>query len=886
MCVTLWVSTPGGAGGGLPRGPCQNEPVTDLAPLPALTIEPERPARASLASRIRPTSDADEILDLFVDWAAEAGFELYPAQEEALLEIMGGRHVILNTPTGSGKSLVALGLHFKALCEGRTSFYTSPIKALASEKFFALCDEFGAENVGMLTGDASINPDARVLCCTAEVLSNMALRRGDRLDAPYVVMDEFHYYSDPERGVAWQIPLIVLPRTRFLLMSATLGDVSSIADHIRRQTDVEVALVTSEQRPVPLDFEYRETPLHETVESLLEAGKSPIYIVNFTQRECAELAQSLTSMKISSREERERIRDAMGGVRLDTPYGKEFRRFLSFGIGVHHAGLLPKYRLLVEQLAQQGLLRVISGTDTLGVGVNIPIRTVLFTRLAKFDGRKVSLLSVRDFKQIAGRAGRKGFDTQGSVVAEAPEHIIEKRLAEKKQKKGPAKSAAKGEVSWNQETFDKLITRPPETLKSRFRVTHGMVLDLLQRDAELDDPDLRNFDSLRDIIRRCHEEEGAKARLLSQAAVLVRSLYRAGIIRMKADVKGNYLWAVVAEDLQWDFSLHHALSLYLVETISLVNVESETYALDLMTLVESILEDPDVILRKQVDKIKQELVAQLKADGMQYEERMERLDEVTHPKPLSDFLYGTFNRFRGDHPWVGGHDVRPKSIAREMYEGYMSFADYVKKYGLQRSEGVLLRYLSQLYKTLDQTVPEYAKTAEVWDALGYFRALLHHTDTSLLEEWESLLHPELRLQRLQRHQAAEALWLKQLLADPKAFAARVRAELHLVVRALAEKEWEDAAAAVLQDPEDPWTPERFEESMKPFYEEYGELIFTPEARRHQHTHIREVDERVWEVAQTILDPQGDNLWAVQGLVDLRDPDVMDGPLVKVARVGA
>jgi superfamily II RNA helicase len=833
-----------------------------------------------------PTSDPDEILDLFVDWASEAGFELYPAQEEALLEIMAGRHVILNTPTGSGKSLVALGLHFKALCEGRTSFYTSPIKALASEKFFALCDELGAENVGMLTGDASINPDARVLCCTAEVLSNMALRRGDLLDAPYVVMDEFHYYSDPERGVAWQIPLIVLPRTRFLLMSATLGDVSGIAEHVHRRTEVEVSLVTSEQRPVPLDFDYRETPLHETVESLLETAKSPIYIVNFTQRECAELAQSLTSMKISSREVRERIREAMGGVRLDTPYGKEFRRFLSFGIGVHHAGLLPKYRLLVEQLAQQGLLRVISGTDTLGVGVNIPIRTVLFTRLAKFDGRKVSLLSVRDFKQIAGRAGRKGFDTEGSVVAQAPEHIIEKRLAERKGKKVQAKSAAKGEVTWTQETFDKLITRPPETLKSRFRVTHGTVLDLLQRDAELDDPDLRNFDSLRDLINRCHEEEGSKARHLSQAAVLVRSLYRAGIIRMKRDKVSSYLWAVVAEDLQWDFSLHHALSLYLVETIGQLETDSETYALDLMTLVESILEDPDVILRRQVDKIKGELVAQLKADGIQYEERMERLEEITHPKPLSDFLYGTYNRFRGEHPWVGGHDVHPKSIAREMYEGYMSFADYVKKYGLQRSEGVLLRYLSQLYKTLDQSVPEYAKTAEVWDALGYFRALIHHTDTSLLEEWESLLHPELRLMRLQRHQAAEALWLKQLLADPKAFAARMRAELHLLVRALAEKEWEDASAAVLQDPDDPWTPERFEESMKPFYEEYGELVFTPEARRHQHTHIREVDERVWEVAQTMLDPQGDNLWAVQGIVDLRDPDVMDGPLVKVARVSA
>ncbi len=744
----------------------------------------------------------------------------------------------------------------------------------------------------MLTGDASINPNARILCCTAEVLSNMALRRGELLDAPYVVMDEFHYYSDPERGVAWQIPLITLPRTRFLLMSATLGDVSSIAEHIQKQTDVEVALVTSEHRPVPLDFEYRETPLHETVEALLESGRSPIYIVNFTQRECAELAQSLTSMKIATREERDRIREAIGGARLDTPYGKEFRRFLSFGIGVHHAGLLPKYRLLVEQLSQQGLLRVISGTDTLGVGVNIPIRTVLFTRLAKFDGRKISLLSVRDFKQIAGRAGRKGFDTRGSVVAQAPEHIIEKRIAERKagegKKKGPAKSAAKGEVTWTQETFDKLITRPPETLKSRFRVTHGTILDLLQRDAELDDPNLRNFDSLRDLIRRSHEEEGSKKRLLSQAAVLVRSLYRAEIIRMKRDTATKYLWAVVNDELQWDFSLHHALSLYLVETLELLDPGQPDYALDLMTLVEAILEDPDIVLRKQVDKLKQELVAQLKAEGVEYEARMEKLDEVTHPKPLSDFLYGTFNRFRGDHPWVGGNDIHPKSIAREMVEGYMSFADYVKRYGLQRSEGVLLRYLSQLYKALDQTVPEYAKTAEVWDVLGYFRTLIHHTDTSLLEEWESLLHPEIRLQRQKQHEAAEILWLTQLLADPKVFAARVRAELHLLVRTLAEKDWEEAAVSIRQDPaqdqETPWDADRFKAAMEPFFQEYGELVFTPEARRHQWTHIREVEDRVWEVSQTLLDPQEDNLWAVQGRIDLRDPDVMDGPLLRLERI--
>ncbi len=833
--------------------------------------------------------DPDEILDLFVEWAAEAGFELYPAQEEALLEIMAGKHVILNTPTGSGKSLVALGLHFKALCEGKTSFYTSPIKALASEKFFSLCDDFGPENVGMMTGDASINPDAPVICCTAEVLANRALREGEKLNAPYVVMDEFHYYSDPERGVAWQIPLITLPQTRFLLMSATLGDISAIQQHVQDRTGVEAVLVSSEHRPVPLDFEYRETPLHETIETLIKEGRAPIYIVNFTQRECAELAQSLTSMQVSNREERERIREAVGDFRFDTPYGKECKRFISFGIGVHHAGLLPKYRLLAEQLSQQSLLRVIAGTDTLGVGVNIPIRTVLFTKLAKFNGQKTSILSVRDFKQIAGRAGRKGFDVQGSVVAQAPEHIIEKRKSERSGGKKVVKGPVKGEVSWNKETFDKLIEKPPETLKSRFKISHGMVLNLLQRDAELDDPNLRNFDSLRDLIRRSHEEEGSKKRLLTQAAVLVRSLYRAGIIRMKKDLYSEYLWAVVAEDLQWDFSLHQALSLYLVETITQIEPTSETYVPDLITLVESVLENPEAVLRKQVDKLKTELVARLKAEGVEYDERMERLEEVSHPKPLSDFIYGTFNRFRGKHPWVGGEDIKPKSIGREMFEGYMSFGDYVKRYSLQRSEGVLLRYLSQLYKTLDQSVPEFSKTEGVWDALGFFRALVEQTDSSLLEEWQGLLHPEILVRAQERNAAREILWLQELLADPKTFTARVRAEMHLLTRALSLKEWEEAPALVKQDPDDPqtvWDSERFEKAMAPYFEEYGELPFTPEARRHQWTQIRPAGDRQWEVTHTLLDPQGDNLWAIQGAIDLRNPDEADGPIVRVGRIGA
>ncbi len=843
--------------------------------------------RPSLAARL-PAGEAppEELLDRFVGWTADVGLTLYPHQEEALLELWAGRHVVLNTPTGSGKSLVALGLHFQALARGRTSYYTSPIKALASEKFFTLCEELGAERVGMLTGDASINPGAKVICCTAEVLANMALRSGRRLDAPEVVMDEFHFYSDAERGWAWQVPLVELPRSRFLLMSATLGDMTPIAERIEAASGREVARVTAVERPVPLDFEWRETPLHESIESLLASGRFPIYVVSFTQRECAELAQALTSMALTGRDEREAIRAAIGDFRFDTPYGKEIRRYLTFGVGLHHAGLLPKYRLLVEQLSQQGLLKVICGTDTLGVGVNIPIRTVLFTKLAKYDGEKVQILSVRDFQQIAGRAGRKGFDDRGSVVAQAPEHVIEKRQAARKGKRSGASGPKKGEIVWTEETFRRLIDRPPETLKSRFRVTHGMVLALLQRDEEQDDPAARNFASLRALIAGSHEDDAAKRRHLRAAAVLVRSLGRAGILTLRQDTVRDYLWVVVDPDLQFDFSLYHALSLFLVDTVALLDPASESYAGDLLSVVEAVLEDPDIVLRKQADKEKQRLIAEWKADGIGYDERMERLEEVTHPKPLADWLGGNFEAFARLHPWVGGREISPKSIGREIWEGFASFTDYVRRYGLERSEGVLLRYLSQLYRTLAQNVPQAAKTPAVEDAVGFFRTTIELTDTSLLEEWEGLMHPELLVRaKGERERLVEALWVRELIESPRALSARVRSEMHLLVHALARRDWEEAALRVAPEGEEPWDADRFERALAPYFAEHGELVDSAEARRHQWTQIRPAGERQWEVQQTLLDPAGDHLWGIRARVDLRRAKSVDQPLLRLTAIG-
>jgi superfamily II DNA/RNA helicase len=861
---------------------------------------PENPAVARLTlGELVPrggTNDPDRILDLFLQWTVAAGFELYPAQEEALLELMAGRHVVLSTPTGSGKSLVALGLHFKGLCEGRTSYYTSPIKALASEKFFALCDQLGPDRVGMLTGDASINPDAAVLCCTAEVLANLALRLGDALDAPYVVMDEFHYYSDPDRGWAWQVPLITLSQTRFLLMSATLGEMSGIARHVEAATGVGVAEVSSAQRPVPLEFDYLETPLHETVMALAEGHRAPIYIVNFTQRECAELAQNLTSLPLASKQERAAISGALGDVRFQTPYGREFRRFLSFGIGVHHAGLLPKYRLTVEQLAQQGLLKIISGTDTLGVGVNIPIRTVLFTKLAKFDGRKLTHLKVRDFQQIAGRAGRKGFDDRGWVVAQAPEHVVERRREEAKAAAGSGnkkrrrslQKAGDGEVSWTDETFRRLRESPPEKLQSRFRLSPGMIVDLLERDAAVNDPERRNFHAIRRLIADSHEDETSKGRHLARAAQLIRSLQREGIVRMERDSASSYYWATVDDELQVDFSLFHNLSLFLIDAIGRLDATAETHALDLLSVVESVLEDPAVILRRQVDRAKEQLITQLKADGVPYEERMRRLDEVTHPQPAAHFIQIAFDHFRGRHPWVGGDLVQPKSVAREMVEEYLGFGEYVRRYGLQRSEGVLLRYLSQAYKTLDQNVPDALKSDAVWDIAGYLRAVIERTDTSLIEEWESLVHPELRFQGESSRDGHLRLVARELLADPRRLASRLRGELHALVAALSRQEWEEAAQTVRQGAEGAdtqWPPDRFAEALAPFVERFGRIVFDHRSRLADKTTIRQVGEFQWKAVQVLCDPEGEDLWCVEAVIDLSSVEQLDGPIIAVKRIG-
>jgi len=849
-------------------------------PTPETTPRPA-PLQA-LLPKPGETLGAEEILNRFVNYVTSTGLSLYPAQEEAILELLADKHLVLNTPTGSGKSLVATALHFKAMAEGKVSFYTCPIKALVNEKFFALCNVFGADNVGMLTGDASINREAKVICCTAEILSNLALR-DPHAKVDYVIMDEFHYYADKERGVAWQVPLLSLTHTTFLLMSATLGDMTSIIDSIQRLTGREVVQVRSAQRPVPLDFVYKDTPLHETIEKLIEADKYPVYLVNFTQRAAAEEAQNLMSVNFCSKEEKEQIRLALQEVKFDTAYGKDFQKFLRHGVGMHHAGLLPKYRLLVEKLAQQGLLKVISGTDTLGVGVNIPIRTVLFTQLCKFDGEKVGILSVRDFHQIAGRAGRKGFDDEGTVVVQAPEHVIENlKLVEKEAKTGKKQvkrqPPQKGYVHWDKSTFERLLQRLPEPLESRFFVTHGLLLNLIQS-SEAPGKE-GGYGRLVELVKRSHGSDHVKRQHLKKAATYFRTLKQAGIVQ---HLKGEGGWGGsvrVSPELQRDFSLNYTLSLYLLSTLERLEREAESYALDVLTLVESILENPDVVLYAQLNKLKGEKVNELKAQGMEYDDRMAELEKLEWPKPNRDFIYSTFNEFEAKHPWVGQENIRPKSIAREMIETFCTFNDYVRDYGLQRSEGVLLRYLSQVYKALEQTVPESFKNEEIEDISAHLRLMLRQTDSSLLDEWEGLKDPLAKL----KPQAVQAERPKVLGDDPKALAARIRSELHGLLRALADKRYEDAVG-LLRLGEMNWTPELLQAEMERYYAQYPTLDVTPRARRPDKTFLKPVGPKQWEARQRLVDPEGHEDWVLECVVDLREPRPEELPLLELRRIG-
>ena len=820
-----------------------------------------------------PESLVDEaIWDTFTSWTTGRGINLYPAQEEASLGILAGDNVILATPTGSGKSMVANAAHFIALARGQRSFYTAPIKALVSEKFFALCDIFGAENVGMMTGDATVNGNAPIIAATAEIVANIALRDGAEANIDQVVMDEFHYYSEPDRGWAWQVPLLELSKAQFLLMSATLGDTQWLEDDLTRRTGRATNLVAGTTRPVPLDFSYVFSAVHETIEELLADKKAPIYVVHFSQREAAERAQALTSLSgIITKEEKEAIAQEIGGFRFTTAFGKDLSKLLRKGIGIHHAGMLPKYRRLVERLAQKGLLKVICGTDTLGVGINVPIRTVLMTGLAKFDGQRQRILKSREFHQIAGRAGRAGYDTEGTVVVEAPEHEIEnakerRRIGDdpKRLKKLKKKSAREGEVSWSEKTFARLTEAEPEQLTSQFRVSNSMLLNVLARHGN-------GYDHMRHLLRDNHDNRSKQNKDILTALDLFRGLVDSGVVQKSTkglDIYGRPYHLV--RELPRDFALNQPLGPFALAALSLLDPEAETYNLDVISVFEAILDDPRQVLIAQQKQRRGEEIAALKADGVDYTDRMNIVEDITWPKPLEELLEQAYDTFAETNAWVREFELRPKSVVRDMLENAMTFSDLVATYGLARSEGVILRYLTDAWRTLKQSIPDEYNTPELEDIVIWLGELIRQVDSSLVDEWAQMAGEDSPIDQdtVDRELAFGVEDPTALTANRRAFTIMVRNYMFRLVQLFA-LEKEDRLAELLDYLDE--VPD-FGAILDDYFDEYDDIDSGPEARGPEFFRLGDTDSRAWSVRQIIKDPDGDHAYQFVATVDLDASD--------------
>ncbi|HQA15171.1 MAG TPA: DUF3516 domain-containing protein, partial [Ornithinibacter sp.] len=822
---------------------------------------------------------------------------------------------------------------------------------------------FGAEQVGMLTGDAAVNPAAPIICATAEVLANHALRDRELADIGLVVMDEFHFYTEPDRGWAWQVPLLLLPDTQFLLMSATLGDTRPFEGDLTRRTGRETIAVTGVERPVPLEFEWVLTPVHETLELLLRDDRGPVYVVSFTQSSAVEQAQALMSVDIVSSARKAAIKEAVGGFRFGKGFGQALRRLVLHGIGVHHAGMLPKYRRLVETLAQRGLLAVICGTDTLGVGINVPIRTVLLTSLTKYDGRKQRVLRAREFHQIAGRAGRAGFDSVGYVVVQAPEHVVlnAKALAKagddaKKRRKVVHKKAPEGTLTYTEATYERLVMAPPEPLVSKMRVNHAMVLNVLDQWEG-------QQAALHTLLLDNHEEPARRDALVERAVQVLTSLLRAGVVEpddgssledwLPAEVEATTSDAVapqplprllpdvvadegdlgpigellaaaghlapapsapvaqadetpqeaaeerqpagkveqfirgegrrydegpfqVALDLHDGFALNQPLSAFALATLEMFDPDAPGYALDVVSVIEATLDDPRPVLMAQRFEARGEAVGAMKAEGMEYEERMDALDDFTWPRPLAEELEGALRVYRQRHPWVDPRDLSPKSVVREMYERAMTFGEFIAHHKLFRAEGVVLRYLTDAYRALRSTVPTSARTEELDDIVEWLGEVVRHTDSSLLDEWEALANPgDEALTEVRTPTEGRAL-----SANPRALRVMVRQSMFRRVELLALRRYAALAALGGGLSDAAWSA-----AHEAYLDDYDDFGTGPQARGPALLRIDDSDARVWLVEQILDDPEGDHDWRITAELDVAATDEAGELVLTVTGLG-
>ncbi len=670
-------------------------------------------------------TNADIELGFYERFFFSRDLEPYPVQEKAIEKIVAGESVLVTVPTGTGKTLMAKAGIWKALARGETAIYTTPLRALTEEKYRELCDDFGADKVGFATGDYKVNPDAPVQVIVAEILWNKIY--GDRVHAPadVVIMDEGHYFNDPERGHVWEQSIIGLDaRSQLVILSATVGDAEQFCNWVYSCRRVELALVQSNERKIPLYHQYRESYLIEVARDLFQKGECPTIIFTFGRELCFERARLLKSCsRFTTDEERARIAEVAEATLLDRGISKELKPLLLHGIGIHHAGILPKYKQMVERLTLERLIKFVVSTETISAGINLPAKRVIFPEMRKYIQGKARLLNSAEYHQMAGRAGRPQFDTDGVAIALAPEAVVQTIRKEMKDaqkgrftvdenkvrrtaySRAKAEAQKDGDVTWDEEAFNRVVAGKPAPLRSQTKITAEQILaiglpDLTEEqlgptEAPAPPPESDLPPSLHlniktvidNLLLSDHDKVGAQKRL----AQVTDNLRALGIV----DEHGRQVAGQVVNQLRGIDGLFVFFALR----------KQDLGYPELRELVEFLVDHEVVwkLLQRKVDDKKREWIKNRLRERRREEpqvswEDVEAEYEQKFPRELSpveqihaDFLAAV------PHPELHGGKKR-KVIWAAMEEAQLGFFEFVEREDLAAEEGNLFSYLARVMK--------------------------------------------------------------------------------------------------------------------------------------------------------------------------------------------
>lgn len=701
-------------------------------------------------------SDAEVELEFYEKFFIEKGLEPYPVQEQAAAHIFAGRSVLVTVPTGTGKTLMAKAGILRALRAKKTAIYTTPLRALTEEKYRELCDDFGEQNVGFATGDYKVNPDAPIQVLVAEILWNRIY--GDRVNHPadIVIMDEGHYFNDPERGYVWEQSIIGLhPRSQLIILSATVGYPQAFAQWVYITRRIPLELVISHERRVPLTHEFREQYLIEVVKELFAAGDYPAIVFSFGRELCFERARLLRSCpRFTTDEEKTKIEAAVALVVLDGGLGPELTKMLAHGIGIHHAGILPSYRRLVEQLTLDRLLKFVVTTETISAGINLPAKRVIFPSLRKHIRGKARILYPAEYHQMAGRAGRPQFDKEGIAITLAPEEVVqefrkeikdlkkggnfavdEERIKKKHYGKFKADAAARKDVSWDPEVHKTLVAGQAAALKSKTQVTAEQILAIGLPDlasatlpgAELlaetatgaasatparppqkftdEEPVPPALDAapsadrmpayekldITTVIDNLLLSDKEKREAHKRLAQITKNLQALGVLdEHGVQVKGEIIGRIRGMD---------GVFVWFV-----LNHRELSYE-EFRELLEWVV-DHDVIQKiidkKEYEKVREWVLIRLREkrrEGIQVEwEEVEAEYWQEHPRELGPIeQIHQFFATQVPHPELHGGKSQ-KNVWKQMDEEKLSFLEFVEKHDLQHEEGSLFTYLARVMK--------------------------------------------------------------------------------------------------------------------------------------------------------------------------------------------